>query len=110
MSNHISALVITIQAYFLILGLLAVTVVGPSCCDNCGGSYDDVNDPEYLTTHGPQEAVVKRISSGPEDIYDNNMGIGAVGVDLTRKESHLERTTGERKVDGLEHRLSNELA
>ena len=31
-------------------------------------------------------------------------------MDLQRRESHMERTTGERKVDGLEHRLSNELA
>ena len=49
--------------------------------------------------------VTRRQSSEVEDVVG-----GAVAMDLRRKESHLERTTGERKVNGLEHRLSNELA
>ena len=49
--------------------------------------------------------VTRRQSSEVEDVDG-----GAVAMDLRRKESHLERTTGERKVNGLEHRLSNELA
>ena len=59
---------------------------------------------EYVQRRRDQVAT-RRQSSEIEDV-----DAGAVAMELRRKESHLERTTGERKVNGLEHRLSNELA
>ena len=59
---------------------------------------------EYMERRRDQVAT-RRQSSEIEDVDG-----GAVAMELRRKESHLERTTGERKVNGLEHRLSNELA
>eukprot|EP00943_MAST-04B_sp_MAST-4B-sp1_P008047 g8047.t1 len=66
----------------------------------------DISEPAFMN----RQSVTKRQSSDVEDVHGTGMGAEAVAIDIKRKESHLERTTGERKVDGLEHRLSNELA
>ena len=58
----------------------------------------------------PRNKPMRKETSEMEDLDGTGMDKGAVAMDLQRRESHMERTTGERKVDGLEHRLSNELA
>ena len=90
----------------MVFGLLFVTYLGPYWFATCGEFMQDVNEPASIN----RRSVTKRQSSGVEDVHGTGMDAGAVAIDIKRKESHLERTTGERKVDGLEHRLSNELA
>jgi hypothetical protein len=90
----------------MVFGLLFVTYLGPHWFDTCGEFMQDIDEPAFMN----RRSVTKRQSSGAEDVHGTGMDVGAVAIDIKRKESHLERTTGERKVDGLEHRLSNELA
>ena len=90
----------------MVFGLLFVTYLGPYWFDSCGEFMRDISEPAFMN----RQSVTKRQSSDVEDVHGTGMGAEAVAIDIKRKESHLERTTGERKVDGLEHRLSNELA
>ena len=83
---------------------MGVTHLIPWGLEECNVEMNALTAPTY-DQYQRNRIVTRRQSSEVEDVDG-----GAVAMDLRRKESHLERTTGERKVNGLEHRLSNELA
>ena len=83
-----------------------ITHLGPYCYVKCLTEFGDMMEDDNY----PRNKPMRKETSEMEDLDGTGMDKGAVAMDLQRKESHMERTTGERKVDGLEHRLSNELA
>jgi hypothetical protein len=86
-----------------VLVLVSVLHLIPWCVEECNIEMNALAAPTF--DQYQRDRATRRQSSEVEDVDG-----GAVAMDLRRKESHLERTTGERKVNGLEHRLSNELA